>query len=64
MRQSIGRRVGGLKDENPTMPTSMTWPLSTQGGHSAQVSMQLLVNGIALPISQMGPNGESTLFQL
>lgn len=42
----------------------MTWPLSTQGGHSAQVSMQLLVNGIALPISQMGPNGESTLFQL
>ena len=56
MRQSIGRRFGRLKDENPTMPSSMTLPLSSQGGHSAQVNMQLQVNGIALPISQMGPD--------
>jgi hypothetical protein len=34
----------------------MTLPLSRQGGHSAQVNMRLLVNGIALPISQMGPD--------
>ncbi len=54
MRQTIGKRVGRLKDESPTMPSSMTLPLSSQGGHSAQVNM--LVNGIALPISQMGPD--------
>lgn len=56
MHQTIGKRVGRLKDENPTIPSSMTLPLSSQRGHSAQVNMQLLVNGIALPISQMGPD--------
>ncbi len=30
--------------------------LSSQGGHSARVNMQLLVNGFALPVSQMGPD--------
>ena len=34
----------------------MDFPLSSQGGHSAQVNMQLLVNGLALPISKMGPD--------
>jgi len=34
----------------------MVLPLSSQGGHSAQVNMQLLVNGFALPVSQMGPD--------
>jgi hypothetical protein len=29
--------------------------LSSQGGHSAQVKMRLLFNGISLPIAQMGP---------
>ena len=30
--------------------------LSSQGGHSAQVKMQLLVNGFSIPIAQMGPD--------
>ncbi len=38
------------------MPSAMTLPLSSQGGHFAQVNMQLQVNGIALPISQMEPD--------
>jgi hypothetical protein len=36
--------------------SSMVLPLSSQGGHSARVNMQLLVNGFALPVSQMGPD--------
>lgn len=28
--------------------------LSNQGGHSAQVTMRLLVNGFSLPVKQMG----------
>lgn len=31
-------------------------PMSSQGGHSAQVKMQLLVNGLAVPVVQLGPN--------
>lgn len=31
-------------------------PLSTQGGHSAQVNMRLLVNGLSLSVTQMGPD--------
>lgn len=27
---------------------------SSQGGHSAQVSMRLLVNGFSIPVRQMG----------
>jgi hypothetical protein len=27
---------------------------SSQGGHSAQVKMQLVVNGLSIPIAQMG----------
>jgi hypothetical protein len=34
----------------------MVLPLSSQGGHSARVNMQLLVNGYSLPISQLGPD--------
>jgi hypothetical protein len=30
--------------------------LSSQGGHSAQVKMQLLVNGSSLSVAQMGPD--------
>jgi hypothetical protein len=30
--------------------------LSSQGGHSAQVNMRLLVNGSSLSIAQMGPD--------
>ena len=29
---------------------------SSQGGHSAQVKMRLLVNGSSIPILQMGPD--------
>jgi hypothetical protein len=28
--------------------------LSTHGGHSAQVDMRLVVNGLSLPVKQMG----------
>jgi len=31
-------------------------PLSTQGGHSALVTIQLLVNGLSLNVAQMGPD--------
>jgi hypothetical protein len=31
-------------------------PKSSQGGHSAQVNMKLLVNGSSLPVAQMGPD--------
>ena len=31
-------------------------PKSSQGGHSAQVKMKLLVNGISIPVAQMGPD--------
>jgi hypothetical protein len=31
-------------------------PESSQGGHSAQVNMKLLVNGSSLPVAQMGPD--------
>ena len=30
--------------------------LSSQGGHSAQVKMRLLVNGCSIPVAQMGPD--------
>jgi hypothetical protein len=30
--------------------------LSSQGGHSAQVKMRLMVNGCSIPIAQMGPD--------
>ena len=30
--------------------------LSSQGGHSAQVKMRLLVNGGSIPVIQMGPD--------
>lgn len=30
--------------------------LSSQGGHSAQVNMRLLVNGGSIPVVQMGPD--------
>lgn len=36
--------------------SSVNFPLASQSGHSAQVEMQLLVNGLVLPISQMGPD--------
>lgn len=29
---------------------------SSQGGHSAQVKMKLLVNGSSIPVVQMGPD--------
>jgi hypothetical protein len=38
------------------MKTSSMLPASSQGGHSAQVNMRLLVNGLSLRGSQMGPN--------
>jgi hypothetical protein len=31
-------------------------PWSSQGGHSAQVKMRLLVNGLSLSVTQMGPD--------
>lgn len=31
-------------------------PISSQGGHSAQVKMKLLVNGSSIPVAQMGPD--------
>jgi len=31
-------------------------PLSTQGGHSALVTIRLLVNGLSLAVAQMGPD--------
>ena len=31
-------------------------PKSSQGGHSAQVNMKLLVNGSSIPVAQMGPD--------
>ena len=38
------------------MKTSPMVPLSSQGGQSAQVDMRLLVNGLSLPVTQMGPD--------
>jgi len=32
------------------------FPLSTHGGHSAQVKMRLLVGGHSIPVAQMGPD--------
>jgi hypothetical protein len=31
-------------------------PKASQGGHSAQVNMKLLVNGSSIPVAQMGPD--------
>lgn len=31
-------------------------PLSTHGGHSAQVNMRLLVGDHSLPVAQLGPD--------
>lgn len=30
--------------------------MSSQGGHSAQVKMRLLVNGLSVPVVQLGPD--------
>ena len=30
--------------------------MSSQGGHSAQVKMRLLANGITVPVVQLGPD--------
>jgi hypothetical protein len=30
--------------------------ISSQGGHSAQVKMRLLVDGNSIPVAQMGPD--------
>ncbi|MDB6020737.1 MAG: hypothetical protein JWQ04_594 [Pedosphaera sp.] len=38
------------------MKTSSMVPLSSQGGHSAQVNMRLLINGFSVPVAQMGPD--------
>jgi hypothetical protein len=38
------------------MKTSSMMPVSSQGGHSAQVNMHLLVNGFSLDVAQMGPD--------
>jgi len=32
------------------------FPLSTHGGHSAQVKMRLLVGGHSIPVAQLGPD--------
>ncbi len=31
-------------------------PLSSQGGHSANVNLRLVVNGYSLPVAQLGPD--------
>lgn len=31
-------------------------PISSQGGHSARVKMQLLVNHVTLSVAQLGPD--------
>jgi hypothetical protein len=31
-------------------------PLSTQGGHSAHVTIRLLVNGLSFTVAQIGPD--------
>lgn len=31
-------------------------PMSSQGGHSAQVRMSLLVGGVSVPLDQLGPD--------
>jgi hypothetical protein len=31
-------------------------PRPSQGGHSTQVNMKLLVNGSSIPVAQMGPD--------
>jgi hypothetical protein len=36
------------------MKASSIEPLSGQGGHSAQVTMRLVVNGFSIPVTQMG----------
>ena len=36
------------------MKTSSMVQSSSQGGHSAQVTMRLLVNGFSIPVTQMG----------
>jgi hypothetical protein len=38
------------------MKASSITGLSSQGGHSAQVLMRLLVNGFSIPVKQMGPD--------
>jgi hypothetical protein len=32
------------------------FPFATQGGHSADVKMRLLVGGHSIPVAQMGPD--------
>jgi hypothetical protein len=36
------------------MKASSIATASTQGGHSAQVTMRLIVNGFSIPVTQMG----------
>ena len=38
------------------MNTSSMVPLTSQSGHSAQLNMRLLVNGLSLSVTQMGPD--------
>jgi hypothetical protein len=38
------------------MPEADCFALSSQGGHSAQVKMRLLINGVSVPVVQMGPD--------
>jgi hypothetical protein len=38
------------------MNDASIFPFSSQGGHSARVKMRLLVNGLSLPVLQMGPD--------
>ena len=38
------------------MKSSSIAPLSSQGSYSAQVNIRLLVNGLSLPVAQMGPD--------
>ena len=47
MPRRVGQRIFLMK-------SGAMFPLSTHGGHSAQVKMQLLVGGQSLPLSQMG----------
>jgi hypothetical protein len=32
------------------------FPFASQGGHSAEVKMRLLVSGLSIPVAQMGPD--------
>jgi len=48
--------IGSLVNVLLCMDSSSMVPLSTQGGHSAHVTIRLLVNGLSLAVAQMGPD--------